>query len=244
MFNFEKIFNKKEKEAHVVDAVELKQEPVSEKKTLEYYEEKKEELKNLYQKRSEEAVQYQNTKDRIDALGPNDTLKNSLLEEAHASTLGKVNKEIQSISEEGIGLNSKEHYQAREQMLQDELTRVNEKIEAFRQEVIYPENENAQKLLSLKERIEESWNENIPQEEGYKILVDIFGENNVYERTYTKIPEISQEELIKAIDDRLSKIADTFTGSGELNTEEYKLMVHRKEKLNELLANWYFQNRK
>lgn len=239
MFNMENVFGKKPKREVEIEETTQVIEP---EKTLEYYEEKKQELKDLYSERSGEAVNYQNKKDRIDAVSPDESLNSVLTEQAHGSTLGVVNEKIKEISEEGIGLTKQEHYEAREKMLYDELDRVNEKIEAFKQEHIYTDNETAQNLLSFKETIHNTWNAMTSAEERKGLISKIFGENNVYERTYAKLADISVEEVVEGVDERLNTISHEYSKDTALPAVEYRELFDRKYKLQQILAQWDSQN--
>lgn len=246
MFNMDKIFGKKPKQEDVAETQDtLTEEAFQEnepEKTLEYYEEKKQELKELYTERSGEAVNYQNKKDRIDDISPDEPLNSQLTKQAHTSTLGIVNEKIKEISDEGIGLTKQEHYEAREKMLKDELDRVNEKIEDFKQKEIYPGNESAQRLLSLKETVNEIWNKDISHEKGFEILKEVFGDNNVYERTHTTPPEISPKEVIEGLNNALGKITDGYSEGTSLKAVEYRDLFARKYKIQETIYNWDRQN--
>lgn len=246
MFNMDKIFSKKPRQEDAIEIqntiVEESVQEIEPEKSLEYYEEKKQELKELYTERSGEAVKYQNKKDRINNIGPDELLNSKLTTQAHDSTLGGINEKIKEISDEGIGLTKQEHYEAREKMLQDELVRVNEKIEDFKQKEIYPGNESAQRLLSLKETVNGIWNKDISDEKGYEILKEIYGDNNVYERTYTKPSKISSKEVIEGLDNALGKITDEYSKDTSLKAVEYRDLFARKHKIQETIYNWDRQN--
>ena len=245
MFNMDKIFSKKPKQEDVIETQEtliedLVQESEPEK-SLEYYEEKKQELKELYSERSGEAVKYQNKKDRIDNIGPDEPLNSKLTEQAYSSTLGVVNEKIKEISNEGIGLTKQEHYEAREKMLEDELEGVDGKIEEFKQREIYPNNESAQRLLLLKETIDDIWDENISDEKRYEILKNIFGDNT-NERTYVIPSEISPNEVLQGLNDVLGKTTDGYSAGTSLKAAEYRDLFARKYKIEETIYNWGKQN--
>lgn len=74
MFNMDKMFGKKPKQEDAVKMIEEVVGEIEPEKTIEYYEEKKQELKELYTERSGEVVKHQNKKDRIDDISPDEPL--------------------------------------------------------------------------------------------------------------------------------------------------------------------------
>jgi len=261
--NFENPFKRKSQDENLENSMEkLVEEKVAkdsltdiDSKNLEELLKDKQSMVDLYSQRANTAIEYQDKKDQIASLNPNNELRERLTQKAFDETLGEIDNKIKKIRNDGVELTPEEHRDARMNLLRKEHIRTLEKMRDYEKNVLEKNNEDLKNLSILSNTIKNDWKE---LDDNQKIdllqnkfklyhpdqITRVIGSEHEQEWVQNKVQIKYNEIITKYRNEEFDFNGNENPRKDMIERKSYVDLNNRQNRLNRIMVDFEFQRNK